>query len=325
MNNDQFIVITGAAGLIGSCCVRYLNDLGYTKLILVDDIKKTNKWKNLLNKKYVAFISKYQLFDWLKGREKEIEAFIHLGACSDTLEQNEEYLMQNNLHYSIRLAEYALRAEHRFIYASSAATYGDGSQGFIDDHARLEYLKPLNSYGFSKYAFDLWLKQQGVLDQVVGLKYFNVFGPNENHKGRMASMIYKMTLLVQKEKLIRLFASSDPDQFADGEQSRDFIYVKDACEMTCEFLKNSIGGIFNIGSGATTTWRSLALAIFKTLKTPLNITFIKMPKELAIQYQNYTCADMQKYIKNVNQPKLYSIEDAVEDYVQNYLIVDKRW
>ncbi|MDQ5956226.1 MAG: ADP-glyceromanno-heptose 6-epimerase [Candidatus Rhabdochlamydia sp.] len=325
MNNDQFIVITGAAGLIGSCCVRYLNDLGFTKLILVDDIKKTNKWKNLLNKKYVAFISKYQLFDWLKGREKEIEAFIHLGACSDTLEQNEEYLMQNNLHYSIRLAEYALRAEHRFIYASSAATYGDGSQGFIDDHARLEYLKPLNSYGFSKYAFDLWLKQQGVLDQVVGLKYFNVFGPNENHKGRMASMIYKMTLLVQKEKLIRLFASSDPDQFADGEQSRDFIYVKDACEMTCEFLKNSIGGIFNIGSGATTTWRSLALAIFKTLKTPLNITFIKMPKELAIQYQNYTCADMQKYIKNVNQPKLYSIEDAVEDYVQNYLIVDKRW
>ena len=325
MNNDQFIVITGAAGLIGSCCVRYLNDLGFTKLILVDDIKKTNKWKNLLNKKYVAFISKYQLFDWLKGREKEIEAFIHLGACSDTLEQNEEYLMQNNLHYSIRLAEYALRAEHRFIYASSAATYGDGSQGFIDDHARLEYLKPLNSYCFSKYAFDLWLKQQGVLDQVVGLKYFNVFGPNENHKGRMASMIYKMTLLVQKEKLIRLFASSDPDQFADGEQSRDFIYVKDACEMTCEFLKNSIGGIFNIGSGATTTWRSLALAIFKTLKTPLNITFIKMPKELAIQYQNYTCADMQKYIKNVNQPKLYSIEDAVEDYVQNYLIVDKRW
>ena len=325
MNNDQFIVITGAAGLIGSCCVRYLNDLGFTKLILVDDIKKTNKWKNLLNKKYVAFISKYQLFDWLKGREKEIEAFIHLGACSDTLEQNEEYLMQNNLHYSIRLAEYALRAEHRFIYASSAATYGDGSQGFIDDHARLEYLKPLNSYGFSKYAFDLWLKKQGVLDQVVGLKYFNVFGPNENHKGRMASMIYKMTLLVQKEKLIRLFASSDPDQFADGEQSRDFIYVKDACEMTCEFLKNSIGGIFNIGSGATTTWRSLALAIFKTLKTPLNITFIKMPKELAIQYQNYTCADMAKYIKNVNQPKLYSIEDAVEDYVQNYLIVDKRW
>lgn len=325
MNNDQFIVITGAAGLIGSCCVRYLNDLGFTKLILVDDIKKTNKWKNLLNKKYVAFISKYQLFDWLKGREKEIEAFIHLGACSDTLEQNEEYLMQNNLHYSIRLAEYALRAEHRFIYASSAATYGDGSQGFIDDHARLEYLKPLNSYGFSKYAFDLWLKQQGVLDQVVGLKYFNVFGPNENHKGRMASMIYKMTSLVQKEKLIRLFASSDPDQFADGEQCRDFIYVKDACEMTCKFLKNSIGGIFNIGSGATTTWRSLALAIFKTLKTPLNITFIKMPKELAIQYQNYTCADMQKYIKHVNQPKLYSIEDAVEDYVQNYLIVDKRW
>lgn len=325
MNNDRFTVITGAAGLIGSCCVRYLNDLGFTNLILVDDIKKTNKWKNLLNKKYVDFISKHQLFDWLKGKEKEIEAFIHLGACSDTLEQDKEYLMQNNLHYSIRLAEYALKAKHRFIYASSAATYGDGSQGFMDDHARLEYLKPLNPYGFSKYAFDLWLKQQGVLDQVVGLKYFNVFGPNENHKGRMASMIYKMTSLAQKEKLIRLFTSSDPDRFADGEQCRDFIYVKDACQMTCEFLKNSIGGIFNIGSGATTTWRSLALAVFKALKMPPNITFMEMPKELALQYQNYTCANMEKYIKNVKQPNLYSIEDAVEDYVQNYLILDKRW
>ena len=140
--DDPFIVITGAAGLIGSCCVRYLNDQGFTNLILVDDIKKTNKWKNILNKKYVNFISKHQLFDWLKGKEKEIKAFIHLGACSDTLEQNEEYLMQNNLRYSIRLAEYALQAKHRFIYASSAATYGDGSQGFIDDHALLECLNP---------------------------------------------------------------------------------------------------------------------------------------------------------------------------------------
>lgn len=323
--DDQFIVITGAAGLIGSCCVRYLNDQGFTNLILVDDIKKTNKWKNLLNKKYVDFISKYQLFDWLKGKEKKIRAFIHLGACSDTLEQNEEYLMQNNLRYSMRLAEYALQAKHRFIYASSAATYGDGSQGFIDDHAQLDYLKPLNLYGFSKYAFDLWLKQQGVLNQVTGLKYFNVFGPNENHKGRMASMIYKMTSLVQKEKEIRLFASTDPNQFADGEQCRDFIYVKDACRMTCEFLKNSIGGIFNIGSGSTTTWRSLALAIFKTLKIPPKITFIEMPKELSSQYQNYTCADMAKYIKIVKRPKLHSIQDAVEDYVQNYLTVDKRW
>lgn len=326
IDDGQLIVITGAAGLIGSCCVRYLNDQGFTNLILVDDIKKTNKWKNLLNKRYVHFISKHQLFDWLEGKEKEISAFIHLGACSDTLEQDGDYLMQNNLRYSIRLAEYALKAKHRFIYASSAATYGDGSQGFTDDHARLEHLEPLNIYGFSKYAFDLWLKQQGVLDQVVGLKYFNVFGPNENHKGHMASMVYKMTSVCQEKKVIRLFASSDPDQFADGEQCRDFIYVKDAAQMTCGFLKNSLNGIFNIGSGIATTWNSLATAIFKALQMPPEITFIEMPKELAYQYQNYTCADMTKYKKNVKQPICqYSIESAVEDYVQNYLIVGKRW
>lgn len=324
--DDRLIVITGAAGLIGSCCVRYLNDQGFTNLILVDDIKKTNKWKNLLNKSYVDFISKRQLFHWLEGKEREIEAFIHLGACSDTLEQDGDYLMQNNLRYSIRLAEYALQAKHRFIYASSAATYGNGSQGFIDDHAQLQHLEPLNIYGFSKYAFDLWLKQQGLLDQVVGLKYFNVFGPNENHKGHMASMVYKMVSVVQEKKNICLFASSDPAQFADGEQCRDFIYVKDAVQMTCGFLKNSLNGIFNIGSGIATTWNSLATAIFKALKTPPKITFIDMPKELAFQYQNYTCADMTKYQKKVKQLICqYSIEDAVEDYVQNYLMVDKRW
>ena len=324
--DGQFIVITGAAGLIGSCCVRYLNDQGFTNLILVDDIKKTNKWENLLNKTYVEFISKHQLFDWLKNKEQKIEAFIHLGACSDTLQQDKDYLAENNLRYSIRLAEYALKYNHRFIYASSAATYGDGSQGFIDDHARLEHLEPLNPYGFSKYAFDLWLKQQGVLDRVVGLKYFNVFGPNENHKAHMASMVYKMVPVVQKEKIIRLFASSNPDQFANGEQCRDFIYVKDVARITCEFLQNSLSGIFNVGSGTPTTWNSLSMAIFTALQIPPKITFIEMPKELKNQYQNYTCADMTKYKTTVRQSVCeYSIESAVEDYVQNYLLRNKRW
>jgi ADP-L-glycero-D-manno-heptose 6-epimerase len=324
--DDQFIVITGAAGLIGSACVRYLNDRGFANLILVDDIKKTSKWKNLLNKKYIDFISKHQLFHWLEGREREIEAFIHLGACSDTLEQDGDYLLQNNLRYSIRLAEYALENRQRFIYASSAATYGNGSQGFIDDHAQLECLEPLSVYGFSKHAFDLWLKQQGTLDQVVGLKYFNVFGPNENHKRHMASMVYKMVPIVQKERAIRLFASSDPDRFANGEQCRDFIYVKDVARMTCEFLKNSMHGIFNIGSGIPTTWNSLATAIFTALRVPPKITFTEMPEELRSQYQNYTCADMNKYRKHIKGPICqYSIESAVEDYVQNYLIKDKRW
>lgn len=324
--DDQLIVITGAAGLIGSSCVRFLNDQGLTNLILVDDIKKTNKWKNLLNKRYIELISKHDLFHWLEGKEREIEAFIHLGACSDTMEQNEDYLMQNNLQYSIRLAEYALKHKQRFIYASSAATYGNGLQGFVDDHDRLEFLEPLNVYGFSKHAFDLWLKQQGVLDQVVGLKYFNVFGPNENHKGHMASMIYKMVPTVQKNRMICLFSSSVPDQFANGEQCRDFIYVKDAARMTCEFLKNSFTGIFNIGSGIPTTWNSLAAAIFKALDILPRITFIEMPERLKNQYQNYTCADMAKYKKTVKEHVCeYSIKAGVEDYVQNYLIQDKRW
>lgn len=324
--DGQLIVITGAAGLIGSCCVRYLNDQGFTNLILVDDIQKTDKWKNLLNKRYIEFISKNQLFDWLENKERKIGAFIHLGACSDTLQQDGDYLMQNNFRYSIRLAEYALKHKHRFIYASSAATYGDGSQGFVDDHARLEHLEPLNVYGFSKYAFDLWLKQQDALDRVVGLKYFNVFGPNENHKAHMASMVYKMVPIVQKEKNIRLFASSKPDQFANGEQCRDFIYVKDAVRITCEFLKNSLSGIFNVGSGMPTTWNALSMAIFKALQIAPKITFMEMPEEFKNQYQNYTCADMKKYQKNVRQPICeYSIEDAVKDYVQNYLLRDKRW
>lgn len=324
--NDQLIVITGAAGLIGSCCAKLLNERGFTNLLLVDDIKKTEKWKNLINKKCVDFISRHELFSKLEGREKEIEAFIHLGACSDTLEVDGNYLMENNFRYSIRLAEYALKHGHRFIYASSAATYGDGSLGFIDDHNQLDRLKPLNLYGFSKYYFDLWLKQQGVLSQVVGLKYFNVFGPNENHKGRMASMIYKMFPVIQTDGVIRLFKSSDPSQFGDGEQSRDFIYVKDAVAMTLEFLSCDAGGIFNIGSGKATPWNTLAKAVFNAMGRPVKLEYIDMPKELQAQYQNYTCAEMSKYQKAVGKnPCTHTIEEAVKDYVQNYLIKGERW
>ena len=265
---SKYIIVTGAAGFIGSCCVKHLNDLGNTQLLLVDDLKKTEKWKNLLNKKCRDFISRYDLFKWLEGKEQEIGAIIHLGACSDTLETDGNYLMENNFRYTVRLAEYALQHGIRFIYASSAATYGNGTLGFNDHHDLLEELKPLNLYGFSKYYFDLWAKQQGILNQIVGLKYFNVFGPNENHKGRMASMVYKMLPIAQNEGTIRLFRSSEPDRFGDGDQCRDFIYVKDAVRMTCDFLKNDLGGIFNIGSGQTTTWNQLAKAVFKALEKP---------------------------------------------------------
>lgn len=325
-SSERYIIVTGAGGFIGSCAVRHLNELGHERLILVDDIKKTVKWKNLLGKRFVQLISKHALFDWLKGREKEVKAIIHLGACSDTLESDGDYLLENNTRYTIRLAEVALNHCIRFVYASSAATYGDGSRGFSDAHEMLDELRPLNLYGFSKHLFDLWAKREGVLDQIVGLKYFNVFGPNENHKGRMASMVYKMLPPVIADGKIRLFKSSDPAKFADGEQCRDFIYVKDAVKMTCDFLDSSVGGIFNIGRGEPTTWKSLAHALFNAVGRSPHVEFIDMPADLALQYQNYTCADMAKYFSRLNKnPFAYTVEKAVEEYAKNYLIPDGRW
>ena len=321
------IVITGAAGFIGSGIVRHLNDHGYTNLFLVDDIGTSEKWKNLLGKRFREIIPIQGLFSWLQGREKEITAFIHLGACSDTLENNVDYLLENNTRYTIRLAEYALKHGQRFIYASSAATYGDGLLGFQDDHDKLHSLKPLNPYGYSKHLFDLWALEHGVIDKLVGLKYFNVFGPNENHKGRMASMVYKMMPQVAKEGVIRLFKSTEPHRFPDGGQCRDFIYVKDAARMTCAFLQNDVGGIFNIGAGEPSTWNALATALFKAMNRPANIEYVEMPADLARQYQNYTCAEMTKFQKAMSKEQLtqYSLEEAVRDYVQEHLAKETTW
>jgi ADP-L-glycero-D-manno-heptose 6-epimerase len=327
-SEKPMIIITGAAGMIGSCVVRYLNDLGHTNLILVDELDGTDKWKNLIGKQFITIVSPSNILSFVKGREKEVQAWIHLGACSDTLEKNGAFLLENNYRYTIELAECALKYGHRFIYASSAATYGDGSEGFSDDHQKLLDLKPLNLYGFSKHLFDLWALQQGVLDQVVGLKYFNVFGPNENHKGHMSSMVYKMYPSVRDLGLLRLFQSSDPIKFKDGESVRDFIYVKDAARLTCEFLQNSIGGIYNIGSGYPTTWNTLASSVFAALDKQVMIEYIPMPEDLKKQYQNYTCADMTKLQskRSLNEPLCrYSVFEGVKDYVQQYLAKDARW
>lgn len=326
-----YIVVTGAAGMIGSGVVRYLNDLGHTDLILVDDLDSSEKWKNLYGKRFSRLLGIGELFSFLEGRESEIKAFIHLGACSDTLEKRGEYLMETNYRYTLRLAEYALTHGQRFIYASSAATYGNGERGFSDDLSLVPSLRPLNLYGFSKQLFDLWALQQGVLDQLVGLKYFNIFGPNENHKAHMASMVYKMYPLVKKEGVLKLFASSDPTQFADGEQKRDFLYVKDAVRLTCEFLQHHEGGLFNVGQGVASSWNALAQAVFFAVGKVPSIEYIPMPEDLRKQYQNYTCANMSRLLEcrkqnGIDSPLCeFSLEDAVKDYVQKYLETEDRW
>lgn len=325
------IVVTGAAGMIGSGIVRHLNDQGRVDLVLVDDIKRTDKWKNLVGKQFTDLISKHQLLDWLKGREGEVDAIVHMGACSSTTETDGDYLLENNFRFTVRLAEWALKWGKRFVYASSAATYGDGTLGFDDDEARLEALRPMNMYGFSKHLADLWMKREGVLGQVAGLKYFNVFGPNEYHKGSMASMILKMTQKARDEGTVCLYKSNDP-KYVDGGQMRDFIYVKDAVRMTCALLEpkyRNVAGIFNVGQGAPTTWNLLAEALFQSLQKRSNIVYIDMPPELIRQYQNYTCAAMDKLHKIFSSDPQYlaktPVESAVREYVQEYLMRNSRW
>jgi len=324
-SDTQLVVVTGGAGFIGSGVLRVLNDRGIDNIIVVDDLGEDGKWKNLVKKRFIEIIPPHELLDWLEGKESEVDAIIHLGACSDTLEMNASYLLENNTRFSMRLATWALKHEKRFIYASSAATYGMGCEGFSDDEELLETLKPLNMYGYSKHLFDLWLKQEGVLDAVVGLKYFNVFGPNEQHKGHMASAVYKLLPTVQKEKKIQLFKTLDKTRCADGEQRRDFIYVKDAARMTCDFLSNSAGGIFNIGTGIANTWNDLAKAMFKALDLEPEISYIEMPMQLSKQYQDYTKAETQKITRLGLNKSLFSLEDAVSDYVNTHLTKGQLW
>jgi ADP-L-glycero-D-manno-heptose 6-epimerase len=318
--------VTGGAGFIGSCVIKELNDKGLSNIVVVDSLKETEKWKNLVGKQFYDILEKEQLFSWLEGRESEIEAFIHLGACSSTVERNASYLLENNYRYTLKLAEYALKNNQRFIYASSAATYGDGALGFSDDHELLPKLYPLNMYGYSKHLFDLWALNQGVLNQVTGLKYFNVFGPNEAHKGRMASAVVHLLPKVLSGNPVQLFESSEPEKYANGGQMRDFIYGKDVAKMTCAFLQNDATGIYNIGTGKPETWNALAEALFAAVDKPAKIEYIKMPGDLVGKYQNYTCADVKKTKNALKQEFVTTpFPEAVSDYVKNYLIPGALW
>ena len=319
-DKDACILVTGAAGMIGSGVVRCLNDRGYHNLLLVDDLKQGEKWKNLVGKNFKDIVSKHKIKEVMTD---VVDGIIHLGACSDTLEKDADYLVENNFRFSMRLAEWALEHDKRFVYASSAATYGDGSLGFIDDEEGIEKLKPLNMYAFSKQMLDLWMKREGALQKVTGLKYFNVFGPNEYHKGHMASMIFKMMHKARDEGAIALYKSNDP-RFVDGGQCRDFVYVKDAARMTCDLFESKHMGLYNIGRGEVVSWNELADALFKALKKPARIDYIDMPVDLAKQYQNYTCADMEKFHRLF--PKQFMpIGESVREYVQDYLMHSARW
>ncbi len=313
------IIVTGGCGLIGTHILMELNRLGFERdIIVVDDFKKSTKWKNLRQKKYGEFVSRFELFDWLDEQEEEVRAIIHMGANSATTGIDGDEYYDLNYRYTLDLANYALGVGARFIYASSAATYGDGSNGFSDDIDQLDVLKPLNLYGQSKQMVDQWMVSNGYLDDVVGLKFFNVYGPYEGHKGRMASMCYHMFHQIQNEGKVKLFQSNS-ENFKDGAQLRDFIYVKDVAKITCGFLFNEVGGIYNVGTGEPRSFNDMAKAVFQSMDLTPNIEYIPMPSDLQKSYQNFTCADMRK-LSSVMRVSLTSLEEGVEDYVQNYLL-----
>jgi len=315
------IIITGGAGFIGSAVVWRLNQLGHTDILIVDRLDETEKWKNLVPLRFADYIDADDFFEALDVFDDAANIF-HLGACSSTTETDSDYLMRNNFQYTKYLAEFAVENDIRFIYASSAATYGDGSNGMNDGSDDLDSLRPLNMYGYSKQLFDQYAARTGLFDRIVGLKYFNVFGPNENHKGDMRSLVNKAFGEITATGMLGLFKSHDPD-YQDGEFGRDFVYVKDAVDMTLDFMSNKVGGLFNVGSGTTTTWNSLARATFAALGKEANIQYIDMPPELRGKYQYHTQADLTRLRTAGYTAEITPLDTAVADYVQNYLVPDK--
>lgn len=329
IKKDATIIVTGAAGFIGSCMVSYLNKQGYNNLILVDQFDDDEKELNLHEKNYQSRVERDDFFEWLNIENPKVEFVFHLGARTDTTEFDYSVFEKLNVEYSKNIWNYCSEKNIPLVYASSAATYGSGELGYKDDHALIEKLKPLNPYGVSKNEFDKWaLKQPSHPPFWAGLKFFNVYGPNEYHKGRMASVVFHAFNQIQSTGKVKLFKSHKPE-YKDGEQLRDFIYVQDVVKVMFWIMESIVNsewsikqnGIYNLGTGKARTFTDLVTAIFNSLHIQPSIEFIETPADIRDKYQYFTEADMNKLRLAGYKENFYSLEKAVEDYVRNYLTV----
>jgi ADP-L-glycero-D-manno-heptose 6-epimerase len=320
------IVVTGAAGFIGSYIVGKLNREGFKDIVLVDKYDDPLKFQNYQSKTYSEMVDRDDFFEWLAANEKFVQIIIHMGARTDTVGQEPEIYQKLNLDYSQKIWNACIQYGLPLIYASSASTYGDGSCGFDDDESLIPQLKPLNLYAQSKHDFDRWaLGQKEQPYFWAGLKFFNVFGPNEYHKERMASVILQAFYTINEKGRMDLFRSHHP-VIQDGEQARDFIYVEDIAKVILFFMNNrQNSGIYNVGTGEARTYLSLTKAVFKSMKKAENIGFVDTPEDLRGKYQYYTCANIQKLRKIGYSEPFYSLEDGIDDYVTNYLIPGNRY
>lgn len=328
MDQKGTIIVTGAAGFIGSCLVGYLNEKGFNNLVLVDEFSRLDKVPNLVNKQFTQKIERETFFDWLAASTQDITFVFHIGAKTDTTEFDYRVHEHLNVEYSKKVWSWCTDNKVPMVYASSAATYGAGTHGYRDDHSIVEQLEPLNPYGISKNEFDKWaLKQSAQPPFWAGLKFFNVYGPNEYHKGRMASVIFHSYNQVQKEGYVKLFKSHRPD-FKDGQQLRDFIYVKDILKVCYWLMSMALtdkewaagnSAIYNLGTGKARAFEDLVNATFAGLDLLPKIVFIDMPEDIRDKYQYFTEADMNKLISSGYAEPFYSLEHGVDDYVRNYL------
>ena len=315
------IAVTGGAGFIGSALVWALNLRGIDDILIVDRLDQSEKWKNLVPLRYRDYMDANDFESGLVNRPgdfNDIRTVLHLGACSSTTETDTAFLMRNNYEYTKHIARWAIERGVRFVYASSAATYG-GLERDLRDDRELDSLRPLNMYAYSKHRFDLFARDSGWLDKITGLKYFNVFGPNEQHKGDMRSLVDKAFAQIQETGGIRLFKSYR-SEYRDGEQRRDFLYVKDAVEMTLHLADRGAFGLFNVGSGQAHTWLDLVRPIFRSLRVPERIEFIYMPIQLRDKYQYCTCASIDRLRAAGYDRPVTPLDRAVDDYVSNYLL-----